>query len=167
MTSKAYVAAETALSVNGEAGADFAWSMEAVTDGAGRVSAQIDLGATPRTFQYRIDIEALWQATPVQYETLDIYLAFAPDSDSTAIDGDVGTADAALGDLDQAKNLLFLGAVTVEDAATTKMATSFELETNARYVSLVGINNGGAATNATDSNFQCVITPLPVQGQDT
>lgn len=167
MPSKAYVAAETAIGVNGEAGQDYAWSMEAVADGAGHVSAQIDLGATPRAFQYRLDVEALWQATPTQYATLDIYAAFAPDSDVTAIDGDVGNSDAALGDLDQLENCRYLGSITVEDANTTKMATSFEFKTRSRYMSLIGVNNGGSALNATDSNFQCEITPLPTQGQDT
>jgi len=143
MTSKAYVVAETVVGINGEAGQDYAWSMEGVTNGAGRVSAQVDLGSAARAFQYRLDLEALWQGTPTQYATLDIYLAEAPDSDSTAIDGDVGASDAALGDLDQVRNCRFLGTVVVEDADTTKMATSIEFETNARYITLIGINNGG------------------------
>ena len=167
MTSKAYVIAETVVSINGEAGADYAWSMEGVTNGAGRVSAQIDLGAGARAYRYRLDLEALWQATPGQYETLSIYLAEAPDSDATAIDGDVGNSDAALGDLDQVHNCRYIGKITVEDAATTKMAASIKFETDARYITLIGINNGGATLNATDSNFQCELTPLPIQGQAT
>jgi len=167
MTSKAYVVAETALSINGEAGADYAWSMEGVANGAGRVSAQVDLGAAARAFQYRLDLEALWQGTPTQYATLDLYIAEAPDSDATTIDGDVGASDAALGDLDQVRNCRFLGTIVVEDSGVTKMSTSIEFETNARYITLIGINNGGTTMDATDSDFQCVLTPLPVQGQAT
>ena len=50
MPSKLYIANETALLINGESGADYAWSMEGVTNTAGRVSAQIDLGAVSRAF---------------------------------------------------------------------------------------------------------------------
>lgn len=167
MTSKAYVAPETTLSINGEAGADYAWSMENVSNGAGRVSAQIDLGVSPRAFQYHWSCEALWVATPTQYNVLELYIAEAPDSDSTQIAGDVGATDAALGDLDQVKNCRYIGSVVVEDAATTIMVGSGYFDTSVRYISLIGINNGGAALNATDSNFQFKLTPVPIQGQDT
>ena len=166
MTSKAYTLQETPLLISGAAGADHAWSVEGLANGAGRVSVQIDLGAAARAFEYDWSAEALGQATPVQYGTLDFYIATAPADDSTQIDGDVGAADAALGDVDQLKNLELIGSLTWEEADTTKMVASGEFECHERYLTLVCDNNVGAAINATDSNFIFKLTPRAVQGQD-
>jgi hypothetical protein len=167
MTSKAYVLTETALKFNGEAGADVAWSMEGVTDGAGRVSAQYDLGAGARAFEFDWSCELLWQATPVQYQALELYIAGAPDGDSTQISGDIGATDAALGDIDQVSNLQLIGTVVVEDAGVTKMVASGSFEFSNRYITIAGLNNGGATINATDSNFIFTLTPKSIQGQAT
>jgi hypothetical protein len=167
MTSKAYVLTETSIKVNGEAGADVALSAEGVLDGAGRVSTQKDWGSGARAYQYDWSCEVLFQATPTQYGTLNIYLATAPDNDPTQISGDVGATDAALGDLDQLKNLQFIGSVIAEEADTTKMVGSGEFESSKRYQSYVIHNDSGAAINATDSNFILTITPKAIQGQAT
>ena len=165
MTSKAYILDETQISFNGEAGADVAFSMEGLTDGAGRVSAQKDWGSSARAFKYKATVSAQWQATPTQYGTLDFYLAES--NDGTIIAGDVGSSDAALGDLDQVKNLIYIGSLVVEEADTTVMRAILEFESKARYFSVVGVNNGGATLNATDSNFDFLVTPFSVQGQAT
>lgn len=167
MTQQVQLNPGTALKFNGEAGADVAFSMESVANLAGRVSVQYDLGATPRDFQFYWHAEALWQATPTQYGTLDFYLATAPDNDSTMISGDVGATDAALGDLDQLRNLTPLGQIICEEANTTKMVGKGSFTTFARYITIVGVNNGGSAINATDSNFIFNLVPYNLQGQDT
>lgn len=167
MTSKAQILAGTSLKFNGEAGADVAFSIEGVADGAGRVSAQKDWGATARSGLYMLTAEALMQATPTQYGTLDFYLAVADDSDSTMIAGDVGATDAALGDVDQLRNLLFIGSLVIEEADTTKMVGALTFECASRYWSLVMDNNSGATTNATDSTCIVMVTPYDWQGQAT
>jgi hypothetical protein len=151
----------TVLSINGEAGADYAWSVEGVTDGAGRVSAQIDLGAAPRiNWILSWSCEVQWQATPDQGGTLELYYATAPDSDSTQITADVGASDAALGDTDMTKNLNYFGAVVSENAtASEKCVANGTLIIYDRYLTLACVNNGGATINATDSNFQMKLTP--------
>jgi len=166
-TSKNYHLEETQIKFNGEAGADVAFSMEGVTDGAGRVSAQKDLGASAKSRRYKWYAEYLGQATPTQYESVDFYMAVAPGFDATMIPGDVGNADAALGDLDQILNLDFIGSVVQEEADTTKMVGCGEIEISGRYVSIVGVNNCGATINATDSNFLFFLVPIPSQGQAT
>ncbi len=167
MTSRAYVLTETTLKFNGEAGADVAWSMESIADGAGRVSAQHDFGAGARAFEFDWSCELLWQATPTQYQSLELYVSGAPDSDATQIDGDIGSSDAALGDVDQVNNMQLIGTVVVEDAATTIMVASGSFEFTNRYITLVAINNGGSSINATDSNFIFLLTPKSIQGQAT
>lgn len=166
-TSKSFITAESTVKVNGEAGADHAWSVEGLTDGAGRVSIQIDLGVAPRGAIFDWSCELLSQATPTQGGTLDLYRAGAPDDDSTQIDGDIGASDAALGDVDQLRNLHFIGIVTSEEADTTKMVSSGTFTHTQRYLSLIADNNLGATINATDSNFVFKLTLRVWQGQAT
>jgi hypothetical protein len=167
-TSQAQLQEGTQLKFNGEAGADVAFSMENIATGAGRVSAQYDLTAAPRDWQFQWAAELLMQATPTQYKTIDFYAAGAPGFDNTMIMGDVGVSDAALGDVDQLRNLFFLGSVVIEEADTTKMVGGGWFEWPFRYISIVGYNNGtGAAINATDSSFLFYLIPYNIQGQAT
>jgi hypothetical protein len=166
MANEAYIRKGTAKLVNGEAGAAVAWSMEAVANAAGRVSAQIDWGAEPRPGIYEWWCECQWQATPTQGAVLELYVAAAPDDDSTKIDGDVGATDAALGDVDMRRNLIPIGSVVSENAAASEACrASGRFEFTSRYMSLVGYNAGGASINATDSNFKFYIRPVYWQGQ--
>ena len=166
MANESYITGGTVLSINGEAGADYAFSMEGITNSNGRVSAQIDLGAAPRPSIYSWSAEAQMQATPTQGGTIDFYIAKAPDSDSTQIDGDVGTTDAALADVDMRRNLQYIGSIVSENAAASeKMVGSGVFAVYDRYITIVGYNGAGATTNATDSNFQFKLTPKAFQGQ--
>lgn len=166
MANEAYIANGSALSINGEVGADYAFSVEGLTNAAGRVSAQIDLGVAPREFMFAWSAECQWQATPSQGGTLDFYIATAPDSDSTQIDGDVGASDAALGDVDMRRNLKHIGSCVSENAAASeKCVASGVFQCYTRYLTIVAINNGGATINATDSNFRFDLTEKTVQGQ--
>jgi len=166
-TSKVQILVGTALKLNGEVGADHAFSMEGVVDNAGRVSIQIDLGASPRPVAYKWKAEALMQATPVQGQSINFYMATAPDNDSTMIDGDVGATDAALGDLDQLRNLTPIGSIAMEEADTTKMVGGGAFTCLDQYLTIVGENQGGSTINATDSNFIFNLEPYDLQGQAT
>lgn len=155
-----------ALLIGGESGANYAWSVESLANGSGRVSAQIDLGALPRPEEYEWSCEVQWQATPTQYGTLDLYVAAAPDHDATQIDGDIGATDAALGDIDMIRNLRYIGSVVSENAAASeKCVTSGRFRHTMRYLSLIAVNNGGATINATDTNFRFDLRPIYPQGQ--
>ena len=166
MANESYITNGTARLVNGEAGADVAFSVEGVADGAGRVSTQIDLGAAPRPYIFAWSCEVQWQATPTQYGSLDLYIATAPDGDSTQIDGDVGATDAALGDVDMRRNLKYIGKVVSENAtASEKCVASGEFSCMQRYLTIVAYNDGGATINATDSNFRFDLDEKAQQGQ--
>lgn len=162
MANEHYLAEGTSLAINGEVGADYAWSVEGLSNDAGRVCDQIDLGAAPRPYLYRWRCSAQWQATPTQYGALRIYKS---ESDGTHQDGDVGATDAALGDVDQLKNCKQFGKVVVEEADTSAMKAGGVVEIHERYVSLIALNKGGAAINATDSNFVFTLTPISGQVQ--
>lgn len=166
MANEVYLRKGTSKLVSGDAGADTAWSMEAIANAAGRVSAQIDWGAAPRPDWYEWSCEVQWQATPTQGGILELYVAGAPDADNTQIDGDVGTTDAALGDVDMRRNLKFIGAVVSENATASEVCVaSGKFQFTQRYMTLVGYNAAGATINATDSNFRFNIVPIYWQGQ--
>ena len=166
MANESYVANGTSLLVNGEAGADYAFSVEGLGNAAGRVSAQIDLGAAPRPYIYAWSCETQFQATPTQYAGLELYVAEAPDGDSSQIDGDVGASDAALGDVDMRRNLKFIGYVVSENAAANeKCVASGTLVTYNRYISIVAYNDSGASVHATDTVTRFDIQPKSQQGQ--
>jgi len=166
MANETYISKGTALLINGEAGADYALTAEGLANTTGRVSAQIDLGAAPRAGMFTWSCEVQFQATPSQYGTLDIYVAGAPDADSTQIDGDIGTADAALGDIDMIYNLKHIGEVFSENAAASeKCVASGIFDHFDRYLSVVLVNNSGASINGTDSNFRFDLVPVSWQVQ--
>ena len=165
-TSPNYINNGTALKINGESGADVAWSMEGIANGAGRVSAQFDLGAAPRPSRFKWICEAQFQATPTQGRGLELYIAQALDNASSRMSGDVGTSDAALGDVDMRRNLKGIGYVVSENAAASEKCIAFgEFTTSARYLSMVGYNDSNATTNATDSNFVFNLHPAFDEGQ--
>ena len=166
MANEAYLVKGSAFKVNGESDANHACSVEGLADGAGRVSIQIDLGADPRPVEYSWSCEVQWQATPDQGGTLDIYIAGAPDDDSTQIDGDVGAVDAALGDVDMRRNLKYIGSVVSENAtASEKCVASGVFTHTEQFISFIFYNDGGAAVNATDSNFRMNVQSQYWQGQ--
>lgn len=166
MANEAYINNGTSLLINGEVGADYAFTVEGLATASGRVSTQIDLGVAPRPYSYFWSCEAMFQATPTQYATLDLYIAEAPDHDATQISGDVGATDAALGDADMLYNLRYIGSVVSENAAASeKCVASGLFDTYARYITIVAFNNTGATVDATDSNFRFDLTPKYLQGQ--
>jgi len=161
MANESYIGKGTAKLINGEAGADVAFSVEGIGNGTGRVSAQIDLGVAPRAYMYTWSCEVQFQATPTQGAGLELYVAGAPDGDATQIDGDIGNADAALGDVDMRRNLKFIGFVVSENAAASeKCVKSGIFEHYDRYLSIVAYNASGATVNATDSNFRFDLQPV-------
>lgn len=166
MANEVYIKTGTALLVSGAVGADFAWSVEGLTSGNGRVSAQIDLGASPRPGFYKWSCEVQFQATPTQGLGLELYKASAPDGTATQIDGDIGSSDAALGDIDMRRNLQPIGYVVSENAAASeKCNASGAFEHADRYLSLVAYNASGATVNATDTAFIFILQPYSWQAQ--
>ena len=166
MAHAAYVKTGTALLISGVGGADYAWSVEGITNGAGRVSAQIGLGASPRPGLYKWSCSVQFQATPTQYKGLALYRAGAPDGTSTQIDGDIGASDAALGDVDMRSNLKSIGYVVSENAAASEpCVASGVFEHTNRYLTLVAYNDSGATVNATDTNFIFTLQPYSWQAQ--
>jgi len=165
MANAIYIDNGTAVTFDGTAGADVAFSIEGLASGAGRVSAQKDWGVTPRAFSYTLDVD-IASGAGTQYTTVDFYIAEAYDGDNTQIAGDVGVSDAALGSTDQTRNLKYVGSVIQETQATAEdLKGSFTFTSYARYWSLVAVNNTGATLDATDSNHNIYVTPKFIEVQ--
>lgn len=166
MAKEIYLQKKTPIVFSGISTADVALSAEGITSGYARVSAQWDAGALPRPIWYEWYAECMWQATPTQGYSLEIYIATAPDSDNTKIDGDCGLVDAALADNDMTRNLEQIGTIISENAAASEICrSSGTFQCTQRYISIVVYNLGGASLDATDSNFRFVLTPIYWQGQ--
>lgn len=166
MANEAYIKEGTPILISGAAGAAVAWSVEGLTSSNGRVSAQIDLGASPRPGWYSWTCEVQFQATPSQGFGLALYKAGAPGVSASMIDADIGNADAALGDVDMRRNLKQFGYVVSENAAAGEVCrASGEFFHTQRYLSLVAYNDSGATVNATDTNFVFYLTPISWQAQ--
>lgn len=166
MAGEAYLRKGTSKLVSGQAGADVALSAEGISNNAGRVSAQIDWGAQPRPALYEWSCEVQWAATPTSGLPLDLYIAGAPDDDSTQIDGDIGAVDAQLADSDMRKNLMYIGSVISENsAANEKCVASGTFFFPQRYMSIVVYNAGGSNLHSTDTLFRFNIVPIYWQVQ--
>lgn len=166
MANESWLNKGSALTADGTGGATVAWSMHGVTNGAGRVSAQYDLGALPRGCIIEWACELQLQATPTQGKAVELYIAEAPDEDSAMITGDPGTADAALGDVDMRRNMRGIGQVVSENAAASeKCNAAGSFFAPRRYISFVGYNDTGATINATAANFKFKFRVIYPQAQ--
>lgn len=166
MANEVFINKGAELKANGEVGADIVWSVESTANNAGRVSAQHNLGALPRSAMYEWWCECQFQATPVAGGTLELYKAGAPDSDNTRIDGDVGLVDGPLGSSTMRRNLDFIGYVVSENAAPNeKCVASGTFYHTEQYISFVAYNTAGSAIHNTDSLFIFKFRPIYDQGQ--
>ena len=167
MANEAYVRKGTAIVLgHTDNTPNYVWTVTAVANGAGRVSAQIDLGEAPRPGVYVWSAVCQWQATPTQGAMLEFYAAGAPDGSATAVDGNLGQSDAAVSDADKRRNLLFIGGIVSEEAAANDVCrASGRFEWTERYLSLLAWNAGGSAIHATAANFVFTLQPVYWQGQ--
>lgn len=156
-----YLMEDATLLINGEVGADYAWSMEGVANGAGRISAQIDLGAAPRPDAFRWRCQVKYQATPTAGTDLRLRKA---ESDGTYEDDGLGEADAAVA-TEPTSNAPQFGAVKTQAAGTQVNIKGLTADASEQYLSLVGWNASGATIDATDSNFKFFLTPIYYQQQ--
>lgn len=168
MANKVYLNDEASTVFGSEAGDDVDWSTENISDGAGRQSAEADLGAAPRSRRYRVELWTQLQATPTVGETVRLYLKpnGGEGASSDHPGNDDGTGDAAVSAENKLRNLHLLGALVVDEAAANiEMKLDVEVEINARHVQLVVWNDSGAAITNDAAETKARLTPLPDEVQ--
>ena len=166
MANEAYVKTGTWYLVSGENSASYTLSMEGCANAAGRVSRQIDWGASPRPGMYQWTARCLWQGTSTQYGTLDLYVAAAEESAAAQIAGNLLQTESTLSDVDKRYNLMYIGSVVAEEAtASVTFIAQGTFSFPFRYMTIVGYNAGGSTIGADKSNFRMYIAPYSWQGQ--
>jgi hypothetical protein len=151
---------------------DAAFEVHNLAAGAGRQSAQIDLGesAVSRLYEWRAFVQ--FADTPVLGEVVGIYLKTAGSGSSATAhpDNDDGTTEGAMtavsGTVDKRLNLHLLGTIVVdEQVANTEMVASGIVEIGARAIQVVFHNaTADALTNDVDENG-FMLSPVPDEVQ--
>lgn len=162
MANKVYVARETPIKWS-DSGADLVMTLINLATTVGRVGARKDFGtgSTSEWYEWRITVQ--FETAPVVGETIGIYLST---SDGTEEDGQVGTADAALGSINDLANLQYIGSliVTSTDAAHD-MTTSGICRIATRYVSPIIHNNTADNLENTSNTSEFTLTAIPPEIQ--
>lgn len=144
-----------------ESGGDVLWTPKNVANGAGRISTQLDLGAT-RYEWYRWVLATKFQTATVG-NAIRLYLVY---SDGTYQDGSgLGTSDAGVA----AETLLQYAAKqigpTMVHHATNANIWSGHVRPLARYVSVTIWNASGVALTNTAGDHEFRLQPVNMQVQ--
>ena len=163
MPNKLYQADETAIRfIN--SGGDVTFSPASVADGAGRISAQHDFGASSHAnfFNWRAETQA--QATPTLGAVVRMFLVLS--DETTDLPGRFGTSDAAVSTEDLLRNLTPLGHIVCDNAgANTKFIRHGTVFIPTRYVSLLWWNDLGATLTSDNTEHFFDLTPIPPELQ--
>jgi len=145
-TSKIWVAEGTVKTFK-DSGGDVAFTLTALANNAGRVSAQLDLGAAPRPVLHRLSVSAGFAAALAYGAMLHVYII---GSDGTTHDGEVlGTADAAVTALSKFNNATPVGSVVADGQTDNdRQNKSFIVPIYHRYVQVGLWNSMGQAFEA-------------------
>lgn len=149
---------------------DAALTLSGVTNGAGRQSAKVDLGATRAAGYEVLGCVDFTGETPTAGGRIDYY--WAPSTSGTAGNGnvagnsggDAAAPDGALGSITLAEFLLqcdFIGSLIVHDGAVVQNGlVSPRFEPSSRYGQLVVVNNSGGTFEADDVEAHQVFNPI-------
>lgn len=171
MPSKVYAVTETTLwfvPATAAQAEDAAFEVHNLASGAGRQSAQHDLGTAARSQLYEWRAFVQFATAPVVGEVIEIYLKTAGSSSSATAhpDNDDGTAEGAVSSEDKLRNLHFIGAIVVDEAAANiEMVASGLVEIRARAVQVVFWNAtaDGLTNDVNENGF--MLTPVPDEVQ--
>jgi hypothetical protein len=169
MTSTIYQIGETDITWLDTGGSELL-TLTSLGAGAGRQGARHDFGvlttARPQDFIWRFFMQ--FAAAPVVGEVIEIYWK---SDDGTHADNDDGTGDIALSDADKLRNLTFLDALVVDENNATpefsKGSADHVIQLPNRHGMPVIFNNTVTAFSGTAAEHGFILTPLPLQAQDT
>lgn len=160
MAYKVYLQRESEI-VFKSSGGTVAFTPTSVANGAGHISAQYDVGVAPKPRLFRWRAKTALAATPTLGNLIRVYLSCA--DDTSDLDGNASTSDAAYNTQDKLRNLQQIGNIIIDVAGTgaQKGSSLGSIEIASRYVSVVWWNAGGSALSSTASDHQFVLIPLP------
>lgn len=147
-----------------ESGGTYTWTPKNIANGAGRLSAQADLGATTRYQWYRWVLVTKFQTATLN-NIIRAYLSEASSAATTYQDGGVGISDAALSvETLVATPAKLLGPLVIHSAAGTNV-WSGKVRIISRYVSVSVWNASGVALTNTAGDHEFRLEPINDQVQ--
>ncbi len=162
MANKVYTAIESPITFK-DSGGSAVITLQNLGTAAGRISARYDRGAGSIATWYMCRFTWQLETAGTLGEVVEVYLST---SDGTNPDGEIGTADAALG-TDKRRNIKLVGfGFTDQTAAATNMTVSWPVWIPTRYFS-VGVWNATTDFLENTANASVVsLTPIPdeIQG---
>lgn len=142
------------------------WTPTSLANGAGRLSTQLDLGASPRAYKFQWRLVLKFVATPSVGFLVRPYLLEAGSAATTYQDGIIGLTDAAIAT--EAISMYagkLLGPCGIQTAGTAFQVWSGRCKIQSRYVSLMLWNASGAALSATATDHEFRLEPVNDQVQ--
>jgi hypothetical protein len=134
-----------------------------LASGAGRQGAVHDLGSTARATKYEWRAFVQFATTPVVNEIVQLFLKT---TDGTSPDNDDGTGDIAVSSSDKLQNLIYLGAIVVDETATgVKMVAQGIIDIPHKEVMPVFWNDTADNLVATNNLNGFSLTPIPTEVQ--
>ena len=162
MVAKVYINKETAITWTDTTG-DLAMTLNNLAAGVARQGAVKDWGTSARTNRYEWRCSVQFATAPVVGEEVQIFLKT---SDGSYPDNDDGTGDIAVSSTNKLQNLIPLGIILVDEAATSvNMVANNVIEHDARYFMPVIFNNTADNLVATNNVCKFIMTPVPFETQ--
>lgn len=158
MANKIYQSPETVITWR-DSGGDNAMTLVSLAAGAGRQGALGDLtdASRPGWFRWRFFFKT--GSVAVLDDVVSIYMKT---SDGTHPDNDDGTGDIAVSSEDKLKNLHFLGALMIDEAASgVEMVKSGSIWLPHRWASPVIWNGTSDVFSSTAAENGFDLTPIP------
>jgi len=147
---------------------DYAFEVHDLAAGAGRQSAQCDLGegAVPALYEWRAFVQ--FATAPVLNEVVNIYLKTAGHSASATAhpDNDDGTGEGAVSAVAKLANLQWIGCIVVDEAVQDiEMVASGQVFIAARAFQVVFWNAtaDGLSNDVDENGFMISAVPMEVQ----
>lgn len=140
---------------------DVVFTIDNISNGAGRISARLDWGVDPIPDAYEIVVTLDATSTPTTGTVARIYWIGANASTGTAgTDGGWSHSDAAISDEDRLRNCDLLGMVVADEEGSNTFIKTFRYATARRYCQLAMWNAFGVATTNTANICTVTVTPL-------
>lgn len=158
-TNAVYIKPGTAITFK-DSGGDVAFTLSSLANGAGRISAQADLGAAAHSELYELRVSTQFAAALALGATMDVYISTSDGVTADAVKA--GTADAAVAAATSLSNAKYVGSLIADGTTDNdKQQRSFIVPIYARYVQVALFNNMGQALEAVGT-YASYVTLRPV-----
>lgn len=156
MANKIYVLQEAATTFSTTGSVTF--TPTSLANGAGRISAQWDRGASARPAMFTARMRCKFATAPTAGNVVEAYLAAG---NGVFVDGNLGVSDAAVSSSDKRRNLRWLMNLAADSTSSSEIfVATRRVWIPDRYVSILWWNAVGVALSSTATDHEFVLTPI-------